>query len=198
MRRYPSRTIYRYLDLPPTQIIQTHNSHRHNTTHTTATQTRTHVQHFPVPTGLVNKNPILLSTHPLSTHTVPSQTHTHLTYSTNSSYPMHHTHPQHVSFARHNTEPRVPPTCSALTTTTSITHTSIVITLALQHSLSILISNTNNSTRIIHRNHRTHHIGNFTDRPMTNTWLHTPHKHGVHTLCGGGGGDTIHIKIICF
>ena len=49
-----------YLDLPSTQRIQTHNSHRHNTTpplktlvqapyplatHTTATKTQTHVQH---------------------------------------------------------------------------------------------------------------------------------------------------------
>ena len=32
MRRYPPNTIYRYLDLSPTQIIQTHNSHRLNTT----------------------------------------------------------------------------------------------------------------------------------------------------------------------
>ena len=31
-RRYPPITIYRYLDLPYTEIIQTHNSHRHNTT----------------------------------------------------------------------------------------------------------------------------------------------------------------------
>ena len=32
MRRYPPSTIHRYLDLPSTQIIQTHISHRHNTT----------------------------------------------------------------------------------------------------------------------------------------------------------------------
>ena len=32
VRRYPPSTIYRYLDLPSIQIIQTHNSHRHNTT----------------------------------------------------------------------------------------------------------------------------------------------------------------------
>ena len=32
MCRYPPSTIHRYLDLPSTQIIQTHTSHRHNTT----------------------------------------------------------------------------------------------------------------------------------------------------------------------
>ena len=65
MRRYPPSTMYRYLDLPYTQIIQTHHSQRHNTTphlqtliqapyplptyttHTTTTNTRTHVLHFP-------------------------------------------------------------------------------------------------------------------------------------------------------
>ena len=45
----------RYLDLPSTQRIQTHTSHRHNTTpplqapYTTATKTQTHVQHSPCP-----------------------------------------------------------------------------------------------------------------------------------------------------
>ena len=32
MHRYPPSTIYRYLDLPSTQRIQTRTSHRHNTT----------------------------------------------------------------------------------------------------------------------------------------------------------------------
>ena len=32
MRRYPPSTIHKYLDLPSTQIIQNHTSHRHNTT----------------------------------------------------------------------------------------------------------------------------------------------------------------------
>ena len=63
IRRYPPSTIHRYLDLLSTQRIQTHNSHMHNTTrplqtlvqapyplptyatHTTATETQTHVQH---------------------------------------------------------------------------------------------------------------------------------------------------------
>ena len=61
---YPPSTIHRYLDLPYTQRIPTHTSHRHNTiptlvqasyplptytTHTTATKTQTHVQHYPCP-----------------------------------------------------------------------------------------------------------------------------------------------------
>ena len=64
MCRYPPSTIRRYLDLPSTQRIQTHTSHRHNTTpplqtlvqapyplptYTTATKTQTHVLHSPCP-----------------------------------------------------------------------------------------------------------------------------------------------------
>ena len=65
MRRYQPSTIHRYLGLPSTQRIQTHTTHKHNTTpplqtlvqatytlptysiHTTATKTQTHVQHSP-------------------------------------------------------------------------------------------------------------------------------------------------------
>ena len=104
--RYPPSTIHRYLDLPSTQRIQTHISHRHNTTpplqtlvqapyplptcttHTIATQTQKHVQHSPCSDrNGKNPNPILSSTHPLSIHAAPSQTHTHLTHFTNSSHP---------------------------------------------------------------------------------------------------------------
>ena len=65
MRSYPPSTIYRYLDLPLSQRIQTHNTHKHNTTptltdlspshpptrpnttHTTATNTLTHIPLYP-------------------------------------------------------------------------------------------------------------------------------------------------------
>ena len=71
MRRYPPSTIHRYLDLPSTQIIQTHTLHRHNptppdpgpspyplSTYATTTKTQTHVQYPPpVPTGLVKPKP---------------------------------------------------------------------------------------------------------------------------------------------
>ena len=108
-------TIHRYLDLPSTQRIQTHTSHRHNTTpllptpvqapyplptyttHTTATKTQTHVQHSPCPQRIVKaqtqfSHPLT----PLSTHTAPSQTHTHVTHSTNTSH-------KHVTCTRQNT-----------------------------------------------------------------------------------------------
>ena len=131
MRMYPPSTIHIYLDLK----IQTYNSHRHNTTpplqtpvqatyplptyatHTTATKTQTHVLHFSCSDRIGKAQ--TQSSHPLtslSTHAVPSQTHTHLTT------------PQTPQFPRttliHNTsaaldtmpEPRVPPTCPALTT----------------------------------------------------------------------------------
>ena len=94
-----------HLDLPSTQRIQTHTSHRHNTTpplptlvqapyptHTTATKTQTHVQHSPVPRGLVKPKPNSLIHSPPST----SQTHTHVTHSTNTSH-------KHVTCTRQNT-----------------------------------------------------------------------------------------------
>ena len=129
MCRYPPSIIHRYLDLPSTQIIQTHTSHRHNTTpplptlvqapyplptyttHTTATKTQTHVQHTPCPQRIGKaqtqfSHPLT----PLSTHTAPTQTHTHVTHSTNTSH-------KHVTFTRQNAYPRVP-FIHALTATT--------------------------------------------------------------------------------
>ena len=102
MCRYSPSTIHRYLDLPFTQRIQTHTSHRHNTTpplptlvqapyplptYTTAIKTPTHVQHFPCPHRIGKaltqfSHPLT----PLSTHTAPSQSHTHVTHSTNTSH----------------------------------------------------------------------------------------------------------------
>ena len=94
-------TIHRYLDLPSTQIIQTHTSQRHNTTpplqtlvkttyplptyttyttHTTATKTQTHVQHSPVPTGLVKPKPDSLIHSPPSPPTPPRAKHIHMSH----------------------------------------------------------------------------------------------------------------------
>ena len=70
-RRYLSSTVHRYLDLPYTQIIQTHNSHRHNIippdpglspyphpTYTTPQQKHRHTYNTPpVLTGLVKPKP---------------------------------------------------------------------------------------------------------------------------------------------
>ena len=81
MRRYLPSTIYRYLDLPSTHKIQTHNTHKHNTTHspkpwpkppthsphtpsTPPQPKHRHISHFsPVPLGLVKTNPIISPIH---------------------------------------------------------------------------------------------------------------------------------------
>ena len=94
MCRYPPSTIHRYLDLPSTQRIQTHTSHRHNTTpplptpvqapyplstyttHTTATKTQTHVQHSPCPQRIGKAQ-----THsPPSPPTPPRAKHIHMSH----------------------------------------------------------------------------------------------------------------------
>ena len=130
MCRYPPSTIHRYLDLPSTQIIQTHTSHRHNTTpplptlvqasyplptyttHTTATKTQTHVQHSPCPHS-IGKAQTQFS-HPLtpSPPTPPRAKHKH----------MSHTPPTPLTSTSHvldktTPEPRVP-LIHALTATT--------------------------------------------------------------------------------
>ena len=132
MRWYPPSTIHIYMDLPSTQIIQTRTSHRHNTTpplqtlvqtpyplptyttNTTATKTQTHVQHSPCShrIGKVQTQ----SSHPLSTHAAPSQTHTYLTTPPTPHIPR--TTLIHNTSAALDTipEPRVLPTCPALTT----------------------------------------------------------------------------------
>ena len=144
--RYPPSTIHRYLDLPSTQIIQTHTSHRHNTTpplpthvqapyplptYTTATKTQTHVQHSPCPQRIGKaqtqfSHPLT----PLSTHTAPSQTHTHVTHSTNTSH-------KHITCTRQNT-------CTTHTLTATTPHPDPTPALP-SHSHS---THTNNSTCI--------------------------------------------------
>ena len=97
MCRYPPSIIHRYLDLPSTQRIQTHTSHRHNTTpplptlvqapyplpsyttHTTATKTQTHVQHSPC-LQRIGKAQTQFS-HPLTPHsTHTAYTHIHMSH----------------------------------------------------------------------------------------------------------------------
>ena len=131
MRRYPPRTIHRYLDLPSTHIIQTHNSHIHNTTpplqtlvqaptHSTTTPPQPKHRHTsntsPVPTGLVKPkpNPLIHSPH---FHPCCPEPNTHIS----------HTPPNPLiprTSLIHNTsaaldtlpESRVPLSCPALTT----------------------------------------------------------------------------------
>ena len=137
MRRHPSSTIYRYLDLPSIQIIQTHNSHRHNTTplfqtlfqtlytlptytsHTTATQTQTHVQHSPCSHRIdkAQTNPFIHS--PPSPLTPTRAKHIHISYTPATPLiPRTTLIPCTSSALDTIPEPRVPLACPALTTTT--------------------------------------------------------------------------------
>ena len=100
MHRYPLSTICRYLDLPITQIIQTHNTHRHNNnppsqtltladhplspntthTHTTATETQTHIPFLPCSSRIGKAQS--QSCHPLTpTPTTPPRAkHLHMSH----------------------------------------------------------------------------------------------------------------------
>ena len=98
MCRYPPSTIHRYLDLPSTQRIQTHTSHRHNTTPPlpTLVQAPTHSpptqptppqpkhRHMsntpPVPRGLVKPKPNSLIHSPPSPPTPPRAKHIHMSH----------------------------------------------------------------------------------------------------------------------
>ena len=167
MRRFPPSTIHRYLDLPSTHIIQTHISHRHNATSPlqTLVQAPTHSPPTPptlpqpkhrhtsntphVLTGLVKpkSNPLIHSlTHP-SLHPRRSEPNTYTSHTLHQLlFPRNTLIPSMSALLHTLPEPRVPPTCPALTTTTSIPHISISVTLAPSLSLTC---NTNGITRII-------------------------------------------------
>ena len=140
MHRYPPRTIYRYLGLPSTQIIWTHNSHKHNTilplktlvqapypiptyiTHTTATQIHRHTSNTPpVPTGLVKPKPLALSP------------------------PLHPRRPEPNTYTYHTLHQLLIP---RTTTTPHSFTTPALLSPSHPHTLSINTFNTNNSTRI--------------------------------------------------
>ena len=93
MCRYLPSTIHRYLDLPSTQRIQTHTSHRHNTTpplptlvqaHSPPTPPQPKHRHMsntpPVPTGLVKPKPNSLIHSPPSPPTPPQAKHIHMSH----------------------------------------------------------------------------------------------------------------------
>ena len=148
MRRYPPSTIYRYLDLPSTQIIQTHNTHKHNTTppsqtlaqaahtlspnttHTTATKQR-HISHFPhVPPELIKPKPNPVTHSPPTPLTPPQAKHIYM------SHTLHLHLSPHSSLARrlHQTKhlnhvyPHIHTHCNL-----PGPHTSIAVTLAPLH-----------------------------------------------------------------
>ena len=129
MCRYPSSTIYRYLDLPSTQIFRTNNSHGHiittplrtlvktpNPLPTYTTATLTNVQQCPCSHMIGNPNPI----HSLPSPPTPLRAkHIHISHT-----PLTPLIPR--TRLSHNTsvaldtipEPRIPTTCPAFTTTT--------------------------------------------------------------------------------
>ena len=133
MRRYPPSTIYRYLDLPYTQIIRTHNTHRHNTTpplqtlvqatyplpsyitHTTTIQTQTHDQHSPCSHKIGKAQTQTHSSHSLthSSHTQPRAKHIHISHT-----PPPPLIPNTSAVLDTILEPHVPPTCKVFTTAT--------------------------------------------------------------------------------
>ena len=138
MCRYPPSTIHRYLDLPTTQIIQTHTSHRHNTTpplptlvhapyplptytthttHTTTTKAKTHVQHSPCPHRIGEAQTQF--SHPLtpSPPTPPGQTHKYIHMSHSSPTPLTTLISSTSPVLGKTPEPRVPH-IHALTATT--------------------------------------------------------------------------------
>ena len=98
MCRYPPITIHRYLDLSSTQIIQTHTSHIHNTTHrsrpwsklpthspptppTPLQPKHRHMSNTPfVPIGLVKPKPNSLIHSPPSPPTPPRAKHIHMSH----------------------------------------------------------------------------------------------------------------------
>ena len=135
MRSYQPITIHRYLDLPSTQGIQIHNSHRHNTTpplqtlvqasypvprnitHTTTTKAQTHIKDFPC-SHRIGKAQIQ-SSHPLTSSppTPPPAKHIHISHTPPTPHIPRTTLIHNTSAALDTIpEPRVPPTCSALTT----------------------------------------------------------------------------------
>ena len=186
MCRYPPSTIHRYLDLPSTQRILTHTSHRHKTTpplptlvqtpyplptYTTASKTQTHVQHLPCP-HRIGKDQTQFS-HPLTplrakhihmSHTPP----TPLTTLISSTSPVLDKIPEPRVLLIHTltvtTPPRTPHQyCRHPRTLSHHTH--------MQHKQQYMHHS--------HCNNGTHNIGyydNLTIRPRTTTGLLTPHK----------------------
>ena len=133
MRRYPSSTIYRYMHLSSTQIIQTHISHIHNTTlPQTLVQAPTHCPPAP-PTPPQPKHRHTSNNPPLhvellkpkhnplvnslpSPPTPPRAKHIHISHTPPTALISRITLIYNTSASLDTTsEPRVPPTCYALT-----------------------------------------------------------------------------------
>ena len=186
MRRCPPNTIHRYLELPYTQRIQTHISHRHNTTHTSISWSKPTTHSPPTPptppqpkhrhtpnippvlTRLVKPKPNpLIHSPPLSIHSAPCQTHTHLTHSTNSRIPRITL--SHSTSAALDTrpEPRIPPHMPC----THHNHTSPIPTPALSSP-----SHTHTLSAYTHATQTTSHVSQSEQPPHPHRVPRQPHR----------------------
>ena len=189
--RHPPSTIYRYIDLPYTQTIRTHNTDRHNTTPTFLTLVQAPYHSPPTPHSPPQpKHRHTSNTPPASTGLVKPKPNPHIDsppHLPRRPEPNRHTfhtihqlllsHIPHSSLALDSIhEPHVSPTCSchALNTTTPPRpphqhcrhHPTIPLS---QHTH---MQHKQQYTHHSHRTHRTHctHIGyrdNLKDRPRT-------------------------------
>ena len=154
MRKYPPITVYRYLDLPSTQRIQTH---KHNTTppdpgpsrpptlpntiHTTATKHR-HMSYFPISSRIGKAQTYHVTHSPPTPPTPPQAKHIH----------MPHTPPTPLTTLISSTspaldktpEPHVPPIYTLTATTPTPDPTPALP--SSSHPHNIHTCNTNNST----------------------------------------------------
>ena len=194
MCRYPPSTIHRYLDLPSTQRIQTHTSHRHNltpplptlvqapyplptyTTHTTATKNTDTRPTLPCP-HRIGKAQTQFS-HPLtpSPPTPPRAKHIHMSHTPPT--PLTSTSP----VLDKTPEPRVPLIHTLTAATPHPDPTPALPSPSHPHTLTAHthMQHKQQYMHHSHRNNRTHNIGyydNLTNRPRITTGLLTPHKH---------------------
>ena len=188
MRRYPSSTLHRYLDLPSTQRIQTHNSHRHNTNPplqtlvqppTPPTPPQPKHRHTsntpPALTGLVNPkpNPCIYSLP--SPPKPPRAKHIHISHTSTTPLIPRTTLIHNMSAALYTiSESREPPTCPALTTTTPHPSHTLVLpstSRTIRLSQHTHMQHKQQYTHHIHSNHLIHigYHNNLTDRPKTTT-----------------------------
>ena len=178
------------MDLPSTQIIHTHNTHRHNTTPPSQTLAQAahhspttppippqpkhrHISHFPhVPPELINPKLSPVTHSPPTPPTRPRAKHIHMPY----------TPPTPLTTLICSTSPALAKTPEprvshiyALTASTPLRtpHQHCRHPCTLTVSPQTHMQHKQQYMHHIHRNNRTHDIGYLTDRPRTTTGLHT-------------------------
>ena len=185
MRRYPPNTIYRYRDLPSTHLIQTDNSHRHNTTpplqtlvqapthspptpYTPPQPKHRHTSNIPLfPQDWQSPNPILASYYPPLYQRRP-EPNTHISHTPPTPL-IPRTTLIHSTSAALDTipEPRVPLTCQALTTTTPHPSTTLALP-STSHPHTILA--------YTHATQTTVHTSQSQQPPHPHRVLRQPHR----------------------